>query len=462
MMTSSDRWGCGMKVKLYDYQQTALDFCMKRLYTEGKLGAGLFLDPGLGKTLITLALMERLRDLGEVQNVLLVAPLRVCKLVWGQEIAKWGFDFDTNMLCQRVKAGLKQTAFIDLMNPESLHHLEKECHRWDMIVIDESTKFKNWSSKRTRMLRKMIPNFDKRLELTGTPAPNSLADLHAQMYMLDNGEALGRNVTVFRSIYMRQGGWQGRQWMLRENQQDAIQEKVAPICLRLDAETCLDMPELVVNDVYCELPPKCVTQYKQLKKELLAQLETGNILAQNAASAYMKMKQFANGRMYDSERKVHLVHTEKQEMLYDLVDELGGKPVLLFYQFAHDLEAIKKKYPKAPVLNGKTTSAEAEKMVKDFNDGKVRVFPVQVQAASHGLNLQNACNDVIYYGLNDSLEIYDQSFRRVYRNGVTGYQVRIHRLLTRGTVDEVILSRLQCKDQTQRQFLNALKSHASS
>ena len=430
------------------------------MYVQDKKGAGLFLDPGLGKTLITLTLLQQLRDLGEIESALVVAPLRVCRLVWGQEIEKWDFGFTSNILCQRVKKQLKNIAFIDLINPESLHHLVDHCERWDMLVIDESTKFKNWTSKRMRSLRKMLPNFKRRLILTGTPAPNSLADLHSQVFCLDGGAALGRNVTVFRSLYMHQGGWQGREWKLRDGQEGAIHKQVAPLCLRLDAESCLDMPELVVHDIECELPPKCVPQYKQLQRDLLAQLESADILAMNAASAYMKMRQFSNGKMYDAERNVHDVHTAKLEALEEVIGEINGKPVLVFYQFGHDVDAILSKYPKAKVLNGKTKAKDAEKMMEDWNAGKLPIFLVQNQAASHGLNMQGAGNDVVYYGLGDSLEVYDQSYRRIYRQGVKGKQVRIHRILTLGTVDMVIRDRLELKDQTQQQFLTHLKNHA--
>lgn len=473
--------GLELKPVPHDYQNTALDFCLQRMYVQGHKGAGLFLDPGLGKTLITLLLLERLRDLGEIENALIVAPLRVCRLVWEQEIEKWGFDFTSNILCGKlgytlsrklvkgkvksVRTGSKplpKQRFIDLINPESLHHLEDQCHRWDMVAVDESTKFKNWTSKRMKSLRKMLPNFNKRLILTGTPAPNSLADLHSQVFCLDGGAALGRNVTVFRSLYMHQGGWQGREWKLRDGQEGAIHEQVAPLCLRLDAESCLDMPELVEHDIECELPPKCVPQYKQLKRDLLAQLETADVLAMNAASAYMKMRQFANGKMYDSERNVHHVHTAKLEALDEVIGECHGKPVLVFYQFGHDVDAILTKYPKAKVLNGRTKPKDAEKYLKDWNSDKIPIFLVQNQAASHGLNMQDgSCSDVVYFGLpGGNLEVYEQSYRRIYRQGVKGKQVRIHRLLTIGTVDMVIRDGLELKNQTQQQFLTRLKQHA--
>jgi len=466
-----------MKPDFRDYQDTAYDFCLRRLYVEGQLGAGLFLDPGLGKTLVTLALLEFLRAMGEIDSALIVAPLRVCRLVWAQEIRKWDYDFTVNLLCNKVAPvlsrrlgrkipgpGLREPrSFIELVNPESLHHLVEHCDRWDMIAVDESTKFKTWTSRsprnRMKMLRKMLPNFKKRLILTGTPAPNSLADLHSQIFILDNGAALGRNVTVFRSLYMRQGGWQGRQWMLKDNQEDKILQQIASMCLRLDAETCLDMPELVTNDIECELPAQCVAQYKKLQRDLLAQLDTGTILIQNAASAYTKMRQFANGQMYDEDRVVHPIHKAKLEAWSDLVDELGGKPLLTFYQFQHDLDALRTKYPKAPVMNGQSKKTD-EKTIDDWNAGKIRVLLAQNQAISHGLNMQGCGTDMVYYGLHDSLEVYEQSYRRIYRQGVKGHQVRIHRLLTRGTVDTTIRDRLESKDQTQQAFLNALKKHA--
>jgi SNF2 family DNA or RNA helicase len=329
-----------------------------------------------------------------------------------------------------------------------------------MIVVDESTKFKNWTCKRMKAMRKMLPDFRKRLILTGTPAPNSLADLHGQAYIIDDGVALGRNVTVFRSMYMYQAGWQGRQWMLKPGTHGPIHDQLAPMCIRLDAETCLDMPELSTHRVDCELPPSVRGKYKQLKRELLAQLDSGTIFAQNAASAYMKMRQFANGRMFDEEKAVHFVHKEKQEALKEVVGELGGKPVMVFYQFKHDADAIREKFPKCPLLNGATKPNAAEKMVNDWNAGKTHVFGIQNQAASHGLNMQGAGNDVVYYGMGDRPEDYIQSFRRLYRQGVKGREVRIHRILTRGTVDDIIEGRIDGKGTTQREFCNRLRDHA--
>ncbi len=370
----------------------------------------------------------------------------------------------TNIMCKRVKASLKNDCFIDLVNPESLHLLADQCERWDTLVVDESTKFKTWTrpSPRNRMkcLRKMLPNFTKRMILTGTPASNSLADLHSQIYILDDGAALGRNVTVFRAKYMSRGGWRGRQWELRTEMTDSLNEAISPMVLRMDAESNLDMPELVVNDMFCELPPKCMAGYRQLKRELLAQLETGDILAVNAASAYIKMRQYVNGAVYDADRNVHFVHSAKVDMLCDLVDELAGKPVLVFYQFQHDADAILQRFPKAPVMSGKSKPKQVERILDDWNAGRTHVLLAQNQTASHGLNMQGSGTDIAYFGLGDSLEIYEQSYRRIYRQGIKGSQVRIHRLLCRKSVDEVISARLKSKDQSQQAFFAALRAHA--
>lgn len=451
--------GCEIDL-LHSYQREAIDFGLNRLYTKDLQGAGLFLDPGLGKTRITLEVLNTLRGLNEIERVLIVAPMRVCHSVWPQEIEKWGFDFTTNVMCRRVKASLKNDCFIDLINPESLHLLEYNCARWDTLVIDESTKFKSWRTKRMKCLRKMLPNFLRRIILTGTPAPNSLADLHSQAYILDDGAALGRNVTVFRARYMARGGWQGRQWQLRSEMTDSLNEAIAPMVLRMDAESNLEMPELLVNDMFCELPPKCVAGYRQLKRELLAQLETGDILAVNAASAYIKMRQFSNGQIYDADRNVHFVHSAKVDMLCDLIEELAGKPILVFYQFQHDADAISKKFPDAPVLSGKTKPGAVNDILNDWNVGRTHVLLAQNQTASHGLNMQGSGTDIAYFGIGDSLEVYEQSYRRIYRQGIRGSQVRIHRLLTRGTTCEVIRDRLHSKDQSQQAFFKALRAHA--
>ena len=452
-----------MMSPLHEYQKTARDFVLDRLFVNGESGAGLLLDPGLGKTRITLEVLRTLFALDEVKRVLVVAPMRVCHLVWPREIKKWQVPATCRVLCGNVKRHLCRRHDVEIVNPESLHHLLDYPGRWDFLVCDESTKFKNWSAKRTKVLRKLLPTIRRRVILTGTPVANSLGDMHSQMFIVDDGERLGRNATVFRHRFMRKGGWQGKQWVFREEEAQALNDAVADAVIRMDAETHLDMPELVVNPVYCSLPAEAEREYARLKRDLLAQLETGDILALNQASAYAKCRQAANGRVYDSERQTHTFHAAKVDALEDLIDELGGKRVLVFHEFKHDVEAIKSRLKGVKVLDGSTPADQADKYVDDWNANKIKVFLVHPQAASHGLNLQGSdCADVVFYGLPSIVEAYEQAFRRVYRQGVSARQVRIHRLLTEGTVDETMSMRLDGKIKTQDEFFEALKQHARS
>lgn len=448
------------------YQKTALEFLLDGLFVRGKKGRGLFLDPGLGKTRTSLEMMNALFSMGESKRALVIAPKRVCHLVWPAEAAKWQMPWQVRVMCGRVKdylaGGVSPYIKVEVVNPESLHLLEPYAGRWDTVIVDESTKFKNWTSKRMKCLRKLLPSFDRRIILTGTPAANSLADLHSQIFILDDGEALGRNVTVFRARFMRQGGYLGRQWQLRDGLEDELLDAIGHLVLRMDAESYLDMPKLIINDMWCKLPPEAEREYQRLKRILLAQLESGDILCTNAASAYNKCRQLANGSIYDSDRNVHFAHAEKLDMLSDLIDELSGKPLLAFYQFGHDAVAICERYPKAAVLCGATSARVAQDYVDRWNGGDLPLFLVQNQAASHGLNLQGSGSDVAYYGLGDSLEIFEQSYRRIYRQGTKSSQIRVHRLLTHATVDGIIAQRLDGKAKTQSDFLEALKAHAAS
>lgn len=454
---------------LRDYQTFAVEWLLDRLYIRDLEGAGLFLDPGLGKTRISLTIAEALKDLGVVRRVLVVAPLRPVYTVWPAEVKRWGYNFTPIILHKQHAKAMGMDLDLELVNFEGLVKLVELGGRWDLMIVDESTFVKNWSTKRTRYMRKMVKKIPKRLILTGTPAANSLHDLHAQVFMVDRGESLGKTVGAFRSMYCRQGGFKGYKWKVREGVGGAILEAIKDKVLRMKAEDHLDMPELIFNEIWSKLPQNAFNQYKRLKRELFAELDTGEVFAASAAAAYTKCKQFANGQVYTMEgenRVAHRAHDEKINALFELHEELAGKPLLVFYHFKHDLLRIQtaknSPFRKCPVLSGGMKIEEVQKILDGWNAGKYNAILAQWQAASHGLNMQGCCNDVACFGLHDSLEVFDQAIRRVYRQGVTGNQVRIHRLLTLGTVDEVMLERLQQKDQTQSQFLEALKKHAKS
>jgi SNF2 family DNA or RNA helicase len=462
---------------LKPYQHFAIDWLMQMLYVRDQMGAGLFLDPGLGKTRITLTVIDNLLRLFEIRRALIIAPLRPCQVVWPLEIRKWGFNFSFISLRNQVEQAMQEDCKVEILNPDSLHKICEIKDRWDLIAVDESTNFKTWKTRRIKMLRKMLPTIPKRVILTGTPAANSLADLHSQMFIVDNGEALGPNVTYFRSCFMTKGGYMNRQWDVSTGAGERILKAIDGKVLRMKAEDHLDMPKLVRNDIWCDWDEECVREYKKLKRELYLELENGDPLnVTSAAGAYTKCRQYCNGTIYNAvdtgrvnkkgkaimNRTSHQMHDFKLQALEDLSEELGGKPLLIAYQYDHDYtRAIERRHFKnAPVIKGGSKQKDVEDILKRWNAGKIRHLFCQCQAVSHGVNMQEACNDVAWYGLCDSPEVYEQFFRRVYRLGVKGDQVRIHRLLMRGTVELEMLERLNGKFKTQEEFLAALKKHA--
>lgn len=437
------------------------------MFGRGQKGAGLFLDPGLGKTRTSLTTAQTLIDLKEVRRVLVIAPLRPVYSVWPAQIKQWGFDMSHVILHDQHKQAMNLNCQLELCNPEGLPHLLEHAGRWDLLIIDESTKFKHWDTRRIAYLKKLLPFIRYREILTGTPAANSLADLHAQIYIIDDGARLGKTVTYFRDRFMMPAHGPYRKWEMRPDKEAELLGLVQDCCLRMDCEDYLDMPKLVHNDIWVELPGQCKTEYNRLKRELYAQLESGDVFAATSAGAYTKCKQFANGQVYntgeDGVRTSHKAHNLKIEALADLVEELQGKPLLLLYEFQQDLERLMqhKLFAKAPFIKGRMKAAAVDTILKHWNNGDTPVLMAQWQTISHGINMQDGgCNDVAWFGIPDNPEIYDQGFRRVYRQGVTGTHVRVHRVLCRGTVNETQLERLVDKNMTQADFLLKLKEHA--
>lgn len=458
----------------HEYQLDACRWLVNRLYVEGHRGAGLLADPGLGKTLMTLMLLERLRAMGEVRRALVVAPLRPVYSVWPQEIEKWGFDFPHTILHgPKKRRELKKPTSIQLINPEGLDWLSKLKHlpRWDMLVVDESTFFKTWMSKRSRAMRRLLKHFPRRLILTGTPSPNCYSDLHPQMYLLDDGEALGVNITVFRAKYMTKGGYLGRQWIFRPECAPYIERKIAGMCYRLDGEDHLDLPPVVHNKLYIDLPPDVRHQYNQAEQQLFLELDTGQTLtASNAGAKYAMCRGLASGGAYENEDQMvrgrmkrvrvatHHVHQQKVDAFAELVEELAGKPVLAPYQWDHDLERLRAAFPKSEVINGHISAKKSDEIIARWNDGKIHVLFTQPQALSHGVNMQARGNDIAWTSLPDRPEVYQQMNKRLHRQGVKG-QVRIHHILARDTVDEAVLGRLMAKGARQQSLLDTLKRY---
>ena len=457
----------------HEYQKTGIEFLTRRLLSGDKpAGAGLLADPGLGKTLMTLSTLELMTALGETRGALIVAPLRVCRTVWPAEVEKWGADLSVAQMtgtAAQKKRALFSDADLYVTNPETLPWLKKQLDEnvnldpFDTLVLDESTKFKTWSAKRTKSLRSLLPRFHKRVILTGTPAPNHLGDIFSQIYTLDNGERLGKTIGWFRREFMWQGGYQGRQWLFREGREERLNDRISDIVLRMDAKHHLDLPPITYNPIPVELPPDIMRVYKDLEQKLFVLLASGeDITASNAGAKYVMCRGVANGGVYDEEKRPQHVHDAKVHALAELIDELNGKHVLVAYSFHHDLERLKRKWPKAPVIRGGTPNAEVDQIIEDWNARKIPVLFCQPQAMAHGLNLQTGGNDVVWFGLTDSLETYQQLNCRLYRQGNDGEPVRIHHLLAKDTVDAIIYERITGKAERQQSLLDALNEYRKS
>lgn len=442
--------------ELHKYQKESLEFIWNNK------SAGIFADPGLGKTAIVLHLIDRMfwqskKDL----SVLLIAPLRVCYFVWPQELKKWGLDYLTHSILHGKNRANKNKVNIEIVNVENIFWKFDRLKEYDLLVIDESSKFKNYASKRFKILRKNLDKFDRRVILTGTPSPNSLMDLYSQIYIIDKGRTLGKNITAYRKEYFYPTNYRNFiEWNLKPGSAEQILEKIKPLIYRIDAKDHLDLPDLIYNNVKFDLPKSVLKTYKDFESNLFAEIEGKGQLLSSAASAYLTCRQIANGSMYSiGSKEVILLHDKKIKALLEVIAELQGKPVLVAYHFKHDLIALKKALgEKTPVLGSPTKEKESGRIIADWNNKKIPILLAHPQSIAHGLNLQHGGHDIIWFALTDNLENYIQFNDRVYRQGVSG-QVRIHHLIANSTVDLAILRRLQNKDRSQQGLLDALKSY---
>lgn len=444
-----------MKWTPHRYQLEALKFLVQHS------NSGLFLDPGMGKTSITLALISHLREKQQVKRVLIVAPIRPMYKVWPDEIKKWD---DFKHLTYTILHGaekdkkIQETSDIYLINPEGLKWLEPQLSRLnvDMIVVDESTKFKDSSTARFKLLKPHLRQFRRRIILTGEPAPNGYMDLFGQVYMMDLGASLGRYITHYRNQYFYPSGYGGYSWTLRQGADVEIQERIKPYVMRLGAEEHLDMPELIINDIRIDLPYKAREIYKQFEDDFLAEIGDQVVVSLNAAAVGTKCRQVANGGVYDETGVALQIHDAKTEALSDLVEQLQGQPLLCFYEFQHDLERIRRVFPTSPSLTG-LSGAKLDRVISDFNAGSIPLLLGHPASAGHGLNLQQACHNVCFFGLTWDLDLYHQSYKRVWRQGQPSNRVILHRIVADNTLDERVAKVLRDKAVTQQRLMNALK-----
>ena len=335
---------------------------------------------------------------------------------------------------------------------------------FDLIVVDESTAFKNPSSKRTKALIRLLKTVKKRIILTGTPAPNSHKDLYSQMLVVDNGASLGRTQAEFRARFLQQGGFKGREWLVRDGAADQIDRAIADKVIWMCAADHLDMPRLVHNNVLVQLPPKVRAEYDRLEKEMFVELEQGTVEALAPASKYQMCKSIANGGLYQTdefgERTTHHMHNAKTDALKEIIDNLNGKPALVLYAYNHDLDRLTEAFPKAPVINGASKLEDTKEVIAEWQTGAFPVLLAQPQAMSHGVDgLQGASQDIIWYGLSDRNEVVLQANARIYRQGNEHEQVRIHHIVADKTVDEAIVARLKDKTKGQQALLDALTAY---
>lgn len=436
---------------------------VKLLISQGS--AGLLLDPGLGKTSISLAAFSTLHRQGLAKRMLIIAPLRPCYAVWPAEIEKWD-EFNhlrwTIIHGKDKEKNLDMDADVFIINPEGLLWLlkNKDGKFWrklnpDVICIDESTKFKNSMSKRFKLLKPFLAAVPRRWILTGTLVPNGLMDMWAQTYIMDLGSALGGYITQYRNRYFHNKPWDEYTWLPNVNAFEEITDLITPLTLRLKAEDHLDMPELLPLYTEVELPPRARKLYDQIESEFIAELEGTSLVAGNAAAAGTKCRQIANGAVYTEHPDYQELHSEKLNALDDLLEEILPAPVILLYEYGHDKERILQKYPQATCISDVPLSRYKE-IENAFNAGTIPILMGHPASMGHGLNLQGTCHHVIWYGITWNFEYYDQAMRRVYRQGQKAETVFVYHLVAKDTKDTDVVEVLTAKERTQSMLYEAL------
>ena len=444
-----------MKYIPYSYQEYALKFILN------SKAAGIFLDCGLGKTVITLtAIAELMHNRFEISKALVIAPLRVAENVWDVEAKKWGHLKHLRVAKvlgsekKRIQA-LASNADIYVINRENTKWLVdyyKKDWPFDMLVLDELSSFKSHRAKRFKALRKVRPLCKRVVGLTGTPAPNGLIDLWAQVYLLDSGQRLGKTISGYRDRYFlpdKRNQHVIFSYKPREGAEEAIYKKLSDICISMKNRDYLTLPERMDNILGINLPPKVLEQYRQLERDLLLPLLEGDIVAGSAAVLTNKLLQITGGAVYDEEKKVQILHDEKLKALEDLVEATNGKPVLVYYNYRHELERIQKQFL-CRVL-------DTAKDMEDWNKGEIPVMLAHPASAGHGLNLQNGGSTIIWFGLPWSLELYQQANARIHRQGQKNTVV-VHHLVAKETIDEDVMQVLAKKQAGQEALLQAVKA----
>lgn len=445
-----------------DYMLKGVRFLVERAC------AGLFWDPGLGKTSTMLAAYTMFKKQQVARGALVFCPLRVAYSVWPREIKKWD---DFRHLSFGILHGpnkndvLRQKHDLYVVNYEGLDWLYDQLmsmEEWpfDVLVLDESSKVKSMLTERYRLLRPLLKHFRRRYIMTGSPAPNGLLDLFGQVYAMDMGATFGPYFTNYRDEYFDKSGYGGYLYKVKKQADAKIYKKLAPRVLRMSEKDYLKLPRLIVRDVKVELPPSARKPYDQMENVLRAELEGAQVQAINAAVASGKCRQIAGGGVFYDEgvaRRWKKIHDVKTEAVKDLVDELEGQPTMIIYEYTHELERLRKVFPDAVVATG-VSMKRALEIEDDWNGGRIKELLVQPQSVSHGLNLQEAGRAQIWHTPTWNYELYDQMIRRMLRRG-RKEPVFVYRVIAEDTVDEAVVEALSHKGRRQDALHLALRNY---
>ena len=449
-----------MKYVPHDYQSYATEFILNHPV------AAILLQMGLGKSVITLTAMQELFRRGEIRKALVIAPLRVARDTWPEEIRKWDHLRDLSFsvavgTADERKQAIALSPQITLINRENVPWLVQHLGNrfdYDMVVIDELSSFKNWEAKRFRALMKVRPSVQRIVGLTGTPSPNGYMDLFAEYRVLDMGERLGRFIGRYREAYFTPDRWGNGQvfsWKLRPGAAEEIFRKIGDITVSMKSVDHLKMPECVLNNVPVHMDERETAQYETLKEDLFLRVLNRDgikeIDAKNASVLCNKLSQMANGAVYTDDGKVAHIHDRKLDALEDLIEAANGNPLLVAYWYQHDIDRIRQRFPEVRVL-------KSSEDIRNWNAGKIPVAAIHPASAGHGLNLQAGGSTLVWFGLTWSLELYQQTNARLWRQGQKAETVVIHHLVTEGTIDERILTALKNKDRSQESLIDAVKA----
>lgn len=450
----------------------------------GQACLGLLLPPGAGKTSMIYMLIMILLQKKFIQKTLVICPIRPMYRVWPHQ--KDRFKEFAGLRVRVLHGPDKDEALVDddadiyVINPEGLDWLlathevtnsrgkrqkvaDKVRLKWlgerfQMLVVDESTKFKNPQSNRFKLLRELVPKFKRRYILTGTPTPKGLMDLFGQMYILDEGQSLGRYITHYRTQFFFPSGYGGFDWKLQPDGEARIAELIAPLVFRRDLkDAAIDLPEIVIDDIWVTLPPPAMKLYKRMEDDLVAEMDEGTVVAENGAVASGKCRQIANGCLIDTESGTHsIVHDEKLNALEELVEQLQGEPLLVTYEFRPDMERIVKSLGCPNISSGSAKKDDSN--IDLFSKGLLPVVVGNPQSIALGIDgLQDSCCHIAMVGCTWKLQDYIQVIDRIRRQGSKSKRVFLHRILARGTLDERMLKVLDDREATQDAFMAVLK-----